>query len=54
MQVVLQGYVETSNVDAIREMADMIVFYRQFESQQKMIQTTDQILGAVTRDLGKF
>ncbi len=52
--VVLQGYVETSNVDAVREMADMITFYRQFESQQKMIQTTDQILGAVTRELGKF
>jgi len=52
--VVLQGYVETSNVDAVREMADMITFYRQFESQQKMMQATDQILGAVTRDLGKF
>lgn len=52
--VVLQGYVEASNVDAVREMTDMIAFYRQFESQQKMIQTTDQILGAVTRDLGKF
>ncbi len=52
--VVLQGYLEASNVDAVREMADMITFYRQFESQQKMIQTTDQILGAVTRDLGKF
>ncbi len=52
--VVLQGFVEASNVDAVREMADMIVFYRQFESQQKMMQTTDQILGAVTRDLGKF
>lgn len=52
--VVIQGYVETSNVDAVREMADMITFYRQFESQQKMMQATDQILGAVTRDLGKF
>ena len=51
---VLQGYVEASNVDAVREMTDMIAFYRQFESQQKMMQTTDQILGAVTRDLGKF
>ena len=52
--VVRQGFVEASNVDAVREMADMITFYRQFESQQKMMQTTDQILGAVTRDLGKF
>ena len=52
--VIMQGYVEASNVDAVREMADMIAYYRQFESQQKMLQTTDQILGAVTRDLGKF
>ena len=51
---IMQGFVEASNVDAVREMADMITFYRQFESQQKMLQTTDQILGAVTRDLGKF
>ena len=51
---VMQGFVEASNVDAVREMADMIAYYRQFESQQKMLQTTDQILGAVTRDLGKF
>ena len=52
--VVMQGYVEASNVDAVREMADMIAYYRQFESQQKMLRATDQILGAVTRDLGKF
>ncbi len=52
--VVKQGYVESSNVDAVREMADMITFFRQFESQQKMIRTTDQILGMVARDLGKF
>ena len=51
---VMQGFVEASNVDAVREMTDMIAYYRQFESQQKMLQTTDQILGAVTRDLGKF
>lgn len=52
--LVMQGFVEASNVDAVREMTDMITYYRQFESQQKMLQTTDQILGAVTRELGKF
>lgn len=49
-----QGFVEGSNVNPIREMTEMITHFRTFEAQQKMIQTTDQILGQVTRDLGKF
>lgn len=52
--VVMQGYVESSNVDPLREMTDMITYYRQFETQQKMFQATDQTLGAATRDLGSF
>jgi flagellar basal-body rod protein FlgF len=52
--VVRQGYLEGSNVDAVREMTDMIAYYRQFESHQRMLRTTDEILGAATRDLGKF
>ncbi len=48
------GVVEMSNVNPMSEMTDMITHFRLFESQQKMLQTTDQALGAVTRDLGKF
>ncbi|HLA64407.1 MAG TPA: flagellar basal-body rod protein FlgF [Rhodothermales bacterium] len=51
---VRQGFVEGSNVDAVREMADMITHFRLFEAQQKMVQSTDELLGAVTRDLGRF
>lgn len=51
---VQQGYVEGSNVDPIREMADMIAHVRLYEAQQKVVQTTDSVLGQVTRDLGKF
>ena len=51
---VMQGYVETSNVDPIGEMTDMITQFRLFESQQKALHTTDQVLGAITRDLAKF
>lgn len=51
---VMQGYVEQSNINAITEMTAMIEQFRLFESQQKVIQTTDQILGQVTRDLGRF
>lgn len=51
---VKQGYVETSNVDPISEMTDMISHFRLFESQQKMLQSNDQILGHAARELGKF
>lgn len=51
---VRQGLLETSNVDPLSEMSEMITHFRLFESQQKMLQTQDQILGHVTRELGKF
>jgi len=51
---VRQGFLETSNVNAVSEMADLIEHVRLFESQQKALQTTDATLGAVTRDLGSF
>lgn len=51
---VMQGHVESSNVNPLSEMTDMITHFRLFESQQKLLQTTDQILGSVTRELGRF
>ena len=51
---VRQGFVEGSNVDPIREMADMIAQVRLYEAQQKTVQTTDSLLGQVARDLGTF
>lgn len=49
-----QGFVEMSNVDPISEMSNMIQHFRLFESQQRLLQTTDQVLGQVTSELGKF
>lgn len=51
---VLQGHLEGGNVNPIAEMSDMITHFRLFESQQKMLQTTDQVLGQATRELGRF
>ena len=51
---VVQGHVEQSNVDAIDEMTEMIEHLRLFESQQKLLQANDQVLGHITRDLGRF
>jgi flagellar basal-body rod protein FlgF len=39
-----QGYLETSNVDIVREMVDMIVAYRTYEANAKALQQQDASL----------
>jgi flagellar basal body rod protein FlgG len=51
---VRQGFLESSNVNAVTEMADLITHVRLFETQQKSLRTTDEVLAGVTRDLGAF
>ncbi|MCE5249625.1 flagellar hook-basal body protein [bacterium] len=50
--VFLQGYLESSNVDPIRSMVDMIEVYRMFELGQKSIQIQDQTLQRVVTEIG--
>ncbi len=49
-----QGYVELSNVNPMQEMAEMIEYQTLFETQQRAIRTSDELLGRITRDLGHF
>lgn len=51
---VLQGQLEASNVNPVEGMTDMITHHRLFETQQRMMSTTDQLLGRVSQDLGRF
>lgn len=51
---VLQGQLETSNVNPVKTMTDMITHYRLFETQQRMMRTSDTLLGRVSQDLGTF
>ena len=51
---VVQGFVETSNVNPIHEMTEMITHFRLFESQQRLQTTQDGILSRVSRELGRF
>ncbi len=44
-----QGYLETSNVDIVREMVDMIIAYRTYEANAKALQTQDSSLDALFR-----
>lgn len=44
-----QGYLESSNVDPIREVTELISAQRAFEMNSKVIQTVDEMARAVTR-----
>ena len=48
------GYLETSNVEAIREMVEMINIQRTFESYQKAIQTISEQDKLSTNRIGKL
>ena len=50
---VYQGYLETSNVSIVSEMVEMISVSRQYESNQKVIQTIDSSLDIAANQLGK-
>ncbi len=50
---VRQGYTETSNVNSVREMVEMITLQRNYEANQKSIQTADTIMGKVANDIGR-
>jgi flagellar basal-body rod protein FlgF len=49
-----QGFLETSNVNTVREMTDMIATTRTFESTQKGIQAYDQMMGKAVNDVPKL
>lgn len=48
-----QGYLETSNVSIVSEMVEMISVSRQYEANQKMIQTIDSSLEIAVNQIGK-
>ncbi len=48
-----QGYIETSNVQVVQEMVEMISVSRQYESNQRLITTIDGTLQIVSNQLGK-
>ena len=40
-----QGYLEVSNINVVSEMVEMINIAREFESNQKVMNTIDEMLG---------
>ncbi len=51
--VVLQGFLETSNVNLVRQMVEMIEVQRQYEANQKSVTTHDQLLGRLINDVAR-
>lgn len=49
---VLQGYVEQSNVNAVKSMTEMIEVLRAYEAYQKVIQAVDGVTGTLINEVG--
>ncbi len=47
------GYLEMSNIQVVSEMVNMISITRQYESNQKVVQTIDDTLQKAVNDLGR-
>ena len=50
---VSQGFVELSNVDAVKIMTEMIEVLRGYESYQKIIRSVDEVNAISIRDIGR-
>jgi len=51
---VMQGYIETSNVNIAQEMVDMIITNRAYESSQQAVKMIDQTLNRTVNDIARF
>jgi len=51
---VIQGFVETANVDPIMEMVNMIEVNRAYEANQRVIQAHDQALGTLINQVSRM
>ncbi len=49
---ILQGYIEESNVNAVREMVELINVVRAYESMQKIVQAEDEITQVAIDQVG--
>ena len=49
---IMQGFIESSNVNPVLEMVQMIEVQRSYEANQKSIQSHDQTLGRMINEVG--
>ncbi len=51
--ILRQGFLEASNVNSVEEMVELISLSRNYETNQKVIQTQDSIMGKIATDIGR-
>jgi len=51
---VSQGFIELSNVDAVKMMTEMIEVLRGYESYQKIIRSVDEVNSRAINEIGKM
>lgn len=52
--IVNQGFLETSNVNSIKEMVDMINLLRSYEANQRLIRSHDELLGKAVNEIARI
>ncbi|MDD2573936.1 MAG: flagellar hook-basal body protein [Firmicutes bacterium] len=50
---VLQGFLETSNINAVKEMVNMITAFRTYEANQRVVTAYDEVLGKAVNEVGR-
>jgi flagellar basal-body rod protein FlgG len=50
---VVQGYLENSNVNSVREMVDLIALSRAYETNSRMVTIVDQTLQRAVNDIAR-
>ncbi|EDS77811.1 flagellar basal-body rod protein FlgG [Clostridium botulinum C str. Eklund] len=51
--MVKQGYLEKSNINVMEAVSDMMMSMRNFESNQKLVQSLDETLGKTVNEVGR-
>lgn len=49
---IIQGYIEKSNVNAIKEMVELVTVVRSYEAMQKLVQSEDEAMGIAIEKVG--
>ena len=52
--VIQQGYLEASNINVVNEMVEMITITRAYESNQKALQTADDMIEKAVNEVGRL
>ncbi|OON98222.1 MAG: flagellar basal-body rod protein FlgF [Epulopiscium sp. Nele67-Bin005] len=50
---IVQGYLETSNVNSVNAMVDMITVSRAYEASQKLVQAHDELMSKAVNEVGR-